>query len=132
MSVIGSIKHEADLQTAPGKDGVGDVLSDLFSYGTTTLDRLAYQKALDDIAASENGGANFNLKVLKQYFDKGVELLADNELHPALPPDAFEVVRGQTAQFTAGKLHSPEYKTHRALDVALLPERRPRPARGHP
>ncbi|HTX39612.1 MAG TPA: pitrilysin family protein [Bryobacteraceae bacterium] len=121
VSVIGSIKHEADLETAPGKDGVGDVLSDLFSYGTTTLDRLAFQKALDDIAASENGGANFSLKVLRQYFDKGVELLADNELHPALPPDAFGVVRGQTAQFTAGQLASPEYKMHRALDVALLP-----------
>ncbi len=121
VSVIGSIKHQPDLQTAPGKEGAGEVLSELFNYGTTTRDRLAFQEALDDIAASENGGVNFNLKVLKQYFDKGVELLADNQLHPALPPEAFDVVRGQVAQFTAGQLQSPEYKTNRAMDVALLP-----------
>ena len=59
VTVIGSIKHDADLQTAPGKDGVGDVLAELFSYGTTTRDRLAFQKELDDIAASESGGAEF-------------------------------------------------------------------------
>ena len=98
VTVVGSIKHESDLQTAPGKDGAGDVLAELFSYGTVTRDRLAFQEALDDIAASETGGANFNLKVLKQYFEKGVELLADNELHPALPPDAFKIVRDQSAQ----------------------------------
>ena len=66
VTVIGSVKHEADLQTAPGKDGVGNVLAELFSYGTVTRDRLAFQEALDDIAASETGGANFNLKLLKQ------------------------------------------------------------------
>jgi zinc protease len=122
VTVIGEIKHEPDLETAPGKDGADDVLSELFSYGTTTRDRLAFQEALDDIAASESGGANFNLRVLKQDFAKGVELLADNELHPALPPEAFQVVRQQTAQFVAGQLTSPEYKTRRALDLALLPK----------
>ena len=85
VTVIGSVKHEPDLQTPAGKDGADEVLAELFSYGTETRDRLAFQKALDDIAASESGGTNFNLKVLKQDFAKGVELLADNELHPALP-----------------------------------------------
>jgi zinc protease len=122
VTVIGSVKHEADLQTAPGKDGVGNVLAELFSYGTVTRDRLAFQEALDDIAASETGGANFNLKLLKQYFAKGVELLADNELHPALPPDAFKVVRDESAQLTAGTLASPGYRTQRALETALLPK----------
>jgi zinc protease len=125
VTVIGSVKHEPDLQTAPGKDGAGDVLTELFSYGTTTRDRLAFQEALDDIAASETGGANFNLKVLKQYFAQGVELLADNELHPALPPDAFKVVRDESAQLTAGTLASPGYRTHRALEIALLPANDP-------
>jgi zinc protease len=125
VSVIGAIKHEADLETAPGKDGADDVLAELFSYGTTTRDRLAFQEALDDIAASENGGVNFNLKVLKQDFAKGVELLADNELHPALPSEAFQVVRDQTVQLVTGQLASPEYKTHRALDLALLPPNDP-------
>ncbi len=125
VSVIGAVKHQADLQTAAGKDGVSEVLSDLFSYGTTTRDRLKFQEELDDIAASESGGADFNLKVLKQYFAKGVELLADNELHPALPAEAFQVVRDQTAQFADGNLKSPAYRMERALDLALLPKNDP-------
>jgi zinc protease len=122
ITLIGSIKHDVDLQTSPGKDGVGEVLSELFSYGTATRDRLAFQKELDDIAASESGGAEFNLKVLKQYFNKGVELLADNELHPALPADEFQIVRDQTAQFTDGNMKSPAYRMQRALELALLPK----------
>jgi zinc protease len=122
VTVIGSVKHESALQTPPGKDGVDEVLGELFSYGTSTRDRLAFQEALDDIAASETGGVNFNLKVLKQYFAKGVELLADNELHPALPAEAFQVVRDQAAELTAGTLASPGYRTHRALESALLPK----------
>ena len=101
------------------------MLAELFSYGTETRDRLAFQKALDDIAATESGGANFSLKVLKQDFAKGVELLADNELHPALPPNAFQIVRGQVAQIVAGTLASPQYRAHRALESALLPKNDP-------
>ncbi len=122
VTVIGAVKNQPDLETPPGKEGADSVLNELFSYGTATRDRLAFQEALDDIAASEAGGANFNLKVLKQYFEKGVELLADNEIHPALPADAFQVVRQQAAQLTAGTLASPGYRTHRALETALLPK----------
>lgn len=125
VTLIGSIKTQEQMQTPPGQDGVADVLGGLFSYGTKTLDRLAFQKELDDIAASESAGSSFNLKVLKQYFSRGVELLADNELHPALPKDAFKVVQQQTAQLTAGVLHSPGYKVDRALVHALLPANDP-------
>jgi zinc protease len=121
ITLLGSVKVQTQLETPPGQDGVSDVLEGLFSYGTKTLDRVAFQKALDDIAATESAGANFNLKVLKQYFDRGVELLADNELHPALPPDAFKVVQQQTAELTAGQLQSPGYRMDRALQHALLP-----------
>jgi zinc protease len=121
VTLLGSIKNQTQLETAPGKDGVSDVLEGLFSYGTKTLDRLAFQKELDDIAAGETAGSNFNLKVLKQDFARGVELLADNELHPALPPDAFKVVQEQTAQLTAGQRQSPGYRMDRALVHALLP-----------
>jgi zinc protease len=125
VTIVGSIKREPALQTAPGKDGADNVLEELFSYGTLKRDRLAFQEALDDIAASETGGADFSLKVLKQYFAKGVELLADNELHPALPPDAFKIVRDQSADLTAGMLASPGYRTGRALREALLPKTDP-------
>ena len=121
VSVVGEVKHESDLETPSGQEGVSDLLDGLFSYGTQTLDRLAFQKALDDIAANESAGFHFSVDVLKEHFSRGVELLADNELHPALPAQAFAVVQQQTAQFVAGNLQSPGYKTSRALDLALLP-----------
>ena len=121
ITVVGAVKHNPDLETPPGQDGVSDILDGLYSYGTTTLDRLAFQKALDDIAANESAGDRFSLTVLKENFNRGVQLLADNELHPALPAPAFAVTQQQTAQFVAGNLKSPGYRTSRALDVALLP-----------
>ncbi len=121
VTVVGAVKHDADLETPPGQEGVADVLDELYSYGTRTLDRLAFQKALDDIAANEAAGDRFSLTVLKENFSRGVQLLADNELHPALPADAFKVTQDQTAQFVAGNIQSPGYRTSRAMTKALLP-----------
>ncbi|ACO34623.1 MULTISPECIES: pitrilysin family protein [Acidobacterium] len=121
VTVVGEIKHNSKLQTPKGLDGVSDVLDGLYSYGTTSLDRIAFQKALDDIAANESAGYQFSLSVLKQYFSRGVQLLADNELNPALPPQAFAITKMQTARFVAGNLQSPGYRTGRALSTALLP-----------
>jgi zinc protease len=121
ITLLGSIKSQTQLETPPGKEGVSDVLEGLFSYGTKSLDRLAFQKALDDIAASETAGPNFSLKVLKQYFSRGIELLADNELHPALPEDDFKVVQQQTDELSQGELQSPAYRSNRALVRGLLP-----------
>jgi zinc protease len=125
VTVLGTILHNEDLQAAPGKEGVGDVLDELFTYGTTTVDRLAFQKALDDIAASETPGLSFSLKVLKQDFSRGVQLLADNELNPALPGEALENIKPQIAQFAAGNLKSPGYRTDRAILAGLLPPKDP-------
>jgi zinc protease len=121
VTVVGDVKNNSDLQTPKGQEGVADVLDGLYSYGTTTLDRLAFQKALDDIAANESAGFDFSVAVLKENFSRAVQLLADNELHPALPAEAFSVVKDQTTQFVAGNIKSPGYRTSRALDIALLP-----------
>jgi zinc protease len=121
VTVVGEVESNADLQTPKGQEGVSDVLDGLYSYGTQTLDRLSFQKALDDIAANESAGYNFSVQVLKEHFSRGVELLADNELHPALPAEAFAVVKDQTSQYVAGNLKSPGYRTSRALDLGLLP-----------
>jgi zinc protease len=121
VTVLGSIRHEPQLETPPAKEGVEDVLKELFSYGTKSLDRLAFQKALDDIAADESAGYDFSVQVLKQNFSRGVQLVADNELNPALPAEAFDVIQPQTAQFVAGRLKSPGYRTGRARNLALFP-----------
>ena len=90
ITVAGSVKHNDDLQTPSGQEGVSDILDSLYSYGTQSLDRLTFQKELDDIAANESAGYHFSLSVLKENFARGVQLLADNELHPAFPADAIQ------------------------------------------
>ncbi|MGC1619912.1 MAG: pitrilysin family protein [Candidatus Acidiferrum sp.] len=125
ITVQGYVRNDPDMETAAGQEGVSDVLDELFSYGTKTLDRLTFQKALDDIAADESGGYSFSLEVLKPDFARGVHLLADNELNPALPEEAFNVIKPQTAQYFAGRMKSPGFKTTRALDTALYPANDP-------
>jgi zinc protease len=125
ITIQGDVRNEPRMEAEPGKDGVNDVLEELFSYGTKTLDRLAFQKALDDIAAEESAGFEFSLEVLKQDFSRGVQLLADNELNPALPEEAFKVIQPQTAQYLAGRVKSPGYQTSRALSTALFPANDP-------
>ena len=121
VSVLGAVRHDFDLQTPAGKDGVSDILTEMFTYGTQTMDRVSFQTALDDIAANETAGFSFSLAVLREHFSRGVELLADNELHPAFPEQAFSVIKQRTSQYVAGNLQSPEYRTSRAIDVGLLP-----------
>ena len=126
IGVYGEVKHDPNLETAPGKEGVSELLNGLFGYGTSTLDRLAFQKALDDIAAEESAGTGFSLKVLKPGFARGVELLADNLLHPALPEAAFRVVQTETAGALAGELKSPGWLAGRALQKGLYPKGDPK------
>jgi zinc protease len=125
VGVYGEVKHNSDLETPKGQEGVNDVLESLFSYGTTTLDRLAFQKALDDIGAEASVGASFSLQVLDEDFDRGVQLLADNLLHPALPDPAFKIVKKETIDMVAGRLKSPDYLFRRALLADLYPKKDP-------
>ncbi len=125
VTLVGEVRNEQDLETPPGEDGIGDVLDGLFDYGTVAQDRISFHKALDDIAASETAGHFFSLRVLKEYFGKGVQLLAANELTPRLPEDALDIVRKENAEFTAGELQSPSYHAQRALEKALLPANDP-------
>lgn len=125
VSVYGHIRNSADLETPAGQEGVSDVLDQLFSYGTTGLERLSFQKALDDIGASESAGTDFSVQVLTSQFDRGVQLMADNELHPALPEQEFATVRGQIAATVKGQLDSPGYLTNRGFHKLLFPENDP-------
>jgi zinc protease len=125
VSIYGHIKNRPVLQAPKGKEGIDSVLSGLFDYGTENLDRQAFQKALDDIAADVSVGTDFSLEVLKDHFDQGAKLLADNLLHPKLPEDAFNIVRKQAADVETGKEKSPEELTHRALQKALYPKNDP-------
>ena len=122
VSVYGRIRNRPELASPKGQEGVNEVLSRLFSFGTVAQDRLVFQKALDDISANESAGTDFVLQVPSEHFDRGVELLAENELHPALPKEAFETVKSQVAAAVAGRLHSPGYLANRSLTAALFPK----------
>lgn len=121
VGLYGGIKTTPTMQMPKGKEGVDGVLAHMFTYGTTHLDRLAFDKALDDIAADVGTGTSFYAQSLSNNFDRAVELLADNELHPALPKDAFKIVQGKAAAALKGLLVSPGYLTRRALHEALFP-----------
>ena len=122
VSVYGHIQNNPDLQTAKGQEGVGRVLDQLFSYGTTSMDRLAFQRALDSIAADVSAGTDFSLEVLAEHFDRGLSLLADNQLHPGLRQKDFAVVQQQVAGTVAGELQSPGYLVSRAINMGLFPK----------
>ncbi len=125
VSVIGHIKNNSDLETPKGQEGASALLDELFSFGTTTLNRIEFQKALDDIGADESAGTDFSLAVLAPHFERGVELLAQNELDPALPQKAFEVMQRQRAAYVAGRNQSPYHLASRAQDIALFPKNDP-------
>lgn len=122
VGVYGYIKNTPDLQVPEGKEGLSQVLAELFSYGSERLDRVAFQEALDAIGAREHAGSSFWVQTLTEDFERGVELLADNELHPGLPEQAFNIVKQQIAQTVEGSLTSPSSLSGRALLTALYPK----------
>jgi len=125
VSVYGHIRGRPSLEVPHGQEGVDGVLAQLFSYGSTSLDQAHFQQALDDIGASESAGRDFELDVLAEHFERGVELLAQNELEPALPPKAFAIVRRQAAAALEGELESPGFLVRQAARTALFPPHDP-------
>jgi zinc protease len=125
VSVFGHIRNRPELEEPAGKEGVATVLEQLFSFGTQRLDRLAFQQALDEIGADARAGSDFAVKALSKDFDRAVELLAENELRPALPEQAFAIMRDQLARIIAARNDTPSHLTSRALREALFPDSDP-------
>jgi zinc protease len=121
VQVFGRVRSNPDLQAAPGEEGVSDVLDGLFPFGSLSLNRLQLQRALDEISASASAGSSFSLAVPAANFEKGMALLADNELHPALPASAFAVVQQQQSGLVAGQIQSPDFLFQIGVAKALLP-----------
>ena len=121
VSVFGHIRNRPEVQEPKGHEGVAPLLERLLTYGSERLDRVAFQQALDEIGAREHAGTEFSTEVLSEHFDRAVELLADNELHPALPDTALEVIRNQMALGVASRNTSPGFLTQRSLRGALFP-----------
>ena len=88
--VVGQVRTNENLEAPAGKEGVSLLLEGIFPYGTTSLDQLAFLKAVDDASATLTPGAKFSMTVPMQTFDQGMALLADSLQHPALPDSAFK------------------------------------------
>jgi zinc protease len=134
VSVYGYIRNRPEVQAPANRQGISQLLDLLLPYGSEQLDRMAYEQALDAIGARERAGTEFSVQVLSQDFERGVELLADNELHPALPAAALDIVRQQVAQVVAARNRSPGHLAQHALRercfrrtirVCARPPRRP-------
>ena len=121
VSVIGHIRNRPEVQAPPGQEGISNLLGELLSYGSQHLDRLAYQRELDVIGAETRAGTDFAAESLSSGFDRAVELLADNELRPALPAQALDIMRPQFAQLIASRNRSPGYLMQRSVRGALFP-----------
>ena len=121
VSVYGRIKNNPGLNVPEGEEGVERILEGIFPYGAGKLDRLGLQRALDGIAANESAGTNFSLSVLDKYFDRGVRILSENLLHPALREGPFRIVQKQAAATLSGLLQNPSYLSKRALNAGLYP-----------
>ncbi|MFY9858958.1 MAG: pitrilysin family protein [Candidatus Cybelea sp.] len=119
--VSGSIDSNPQVQEPAGQEGIRDVTDSLFPYGTSTYDRIGLQTELDKIAATATAGTDFGVNVLSSHFERGVELLADEELHPAMRDADFKIVTGQMVGGLTGEMTSPDHLTQVALNKALYP-----------
>jgi zinc protease len=119
--VEGQILNDPQVQELPNQEGVNGITEALMPYGTTTYDRLALQTELDKIAATTGTGTDFGLSVLSSQFDRGVQLLADEELHPAFNAADFALVKQQYVGGLLGEMTTPSHLAGVALAKALFP-----------
>jgi len=125
VSVYGHIRNEPGLEEPRGQEGVSALLERMFMFGSRRLHRLQFQQALDAIGAGEQAGADFSLQVLPEDLDRGVQLLAQNELDPYMPAGPMAVLRAQLAESVAARNKSPGFLTRQSLREALFPRTDP-------
>lgn len=121
VAVRGIVLHDDGLEEPLGQTGVGTVIEKLLPYGTTTYDRVAYQAQLDAIEATDATGYVFSLDVPSANFDRGLQLLADDELHPSLRNEDLSVVKGEVAADLSGDEQNPDHLAAVAEANALFP-----------
>jgi zinc protease len=125
VSVYGHIRNRPETEEFKGQEGAAQVLERLLTWGSETQERVAFQQALDAIGAQEHAGTDFSVQALAEHFDRALQLLADNELHPALPDAGLAVIRGQVALGIGARNASPGFLTQRSLRAALFPPEDP-------
>jgi zinc protease len=119
--VYGSVHTLADLQEPAGKEGVSSVLESMFAYGTKTQDRLAFQKAQDDLDASLGGGSDFGLQTVTGSYARAVQLLSHAVLQPRFDEATFESAQRRSEEELATALNGSHTLALRRAASKLLP-----------
>ncbi|GAC1393679.1 MAG: pitrilysin family protein [Vulcanimicrobiaceae bacterium] len=123
--VRGSVQSNEAVQAPAAKQGVNDISSTLFPFGTTTYTRIQLREELDKIAAEVTAGPQFSLDVLSDQFERGMQLLSDELLHPAFPGSDFSTVKQQEIGQLTGQMTAPDHLAEVALNKALYPSSDP-------
>jgi zinc protease len=119
--VYGDVKSNPQLQEPYGKDGVSRVFEQMFAYGTTSLDREAFQRAQDAIDSEIDGGTGFGVQTTSAQFDRAIDLVAANELQPRLDEPTLEVARRRAIDELETELNSSHSIALQRSAAKLLP-----------
>ena len=119
--VYGVVKTKPALQEPVGKEGVSSILNTMFALGTRTQDRLAFQRAQDDADSQISAGSAFGMQSTSRMFDRGVALLAQNELQPRLDAPTFELAKRRAIDELQTALTSSSTVANRRAAQFLLP-----------
>jgi zinc protease len=119
--VYGTVKTAPVLQEPIGQDGVSRVLEGVYPYGTLTQDRESFQRSLDAIDTSLDGGSSFGMQTTTRSFDRAVSLLAQNELQPRLDQATFDVVKRRAVDQLQTELNSTHSVAVQQAALKLLP-----------
>jgi zinc protease len=119
--VYGSVKTNSALQEPPGREGVASILEGIFDYGSQTKDRVAFQRAQDDLDSSVQAGTGFGVQTTPGSFDRAVSLLGESELHPRFDRDTFDVARHRAVESLATALNGSHTAALIRASEKLLP-----------
>lgn len=115
VDVLGDVRTAPQLEEPPGKEGVSEMMDRLFTYGSVSLDREQFASAIDAIGARENPGTRFSIELLGADLDRGMQLLADGELHPGFPAAAFDTVKKQVTALATDRQQALFFDVDREL-----------------
>ncbi len=118
---FGSIESNPALQEPPGKEGISSVLNAMFSFGTQTRDRAAFQRAQDDVDSQVGGGSRFGIQTTSGSFARAVALLAEAQLHPRFDTQTFEAARRRVLGQLEESLNGSSTYAQLQLNKKLLP-----------
>lgn len=119
--VRGAVAGDASLETPVGQEGVDEMLGLIFGEGPADVVDEDWLAELDDTGADLSAGRNFAMEMLASDFDRGIELLSDNELHPNITPAFFSRRRDVIAGFVADEVAGPDERARIALLNGLYP-----------